>query len=171
MAKTTRTNATATQTRTRNSQATAQATATAQTAETTFQTATKCNLVLFKNGDVQGFELYFDAKPNAKVLRTLRDARFCWHSVKKCWYARQNKATAKAVKAISKAFEPKAEASKADAPKDAPKASAKAQTKSEKKAQTKATAEPKALTVDERLDRLESLIGDLANVVLALSQK
>lgn len=165
MARQTRTNATATQTRNANVQATA------QTAETTFQTATKCNLVLFKNGDVQGFELYFDAKPNAKVLRTLRDARFRWHAGKKCWYARQNEATAKAVKSISKAFEPKADAKASEAPKDAPKASAKAQPKADKKAQTKATAEPKALTVDERLDRLESLIGDLANVVLALSQK
>lgn len=40
-----------------------------------------------ENG-THGIELYFDGKPAAEVLETLKSALFRWHRVKKCWYHR-----------------------------------------------------------------------------------
>ena len=40
-----------------------------------------------ENG-TRGIELYFDGKPAAAVLDTLKSALFRWHRVKKCWYHR-----------------------------------------------------------------------------------
>lgn len=55
------------------------------------------NLNVVKNEQLNGIEVYFDGKPDVKVLDVLKSNKFRWHSLKKCWY---NKATADNVKII-----------------------------------------------------------------------
>lgn len=38
------------------------------------------------NTDFGSLEIYFSEKPAAAVLAALKNARFRWHGVKKCWY-------------------------------------------------------------------------------------
>lgn len=40
-----------------------------------------------RNSEHNGIELYFDTKPAAAIIAGLKERRFKWHSVKKCWYA------------------------------------------------------------------------------------
>lgn len=40
-----------------------------------------------RNSEHNGIELYFEGKPAAAIIAGLKERRFKWHSVKKCWYA------------------------------------------------------------------------------------
>ena len=48
---------------------------------------------LVKNIECNGIELYFGERPEYKVIEVLKSARFRWHSIKKCWYAKENENT------------------------------------------------------------------------------
>ena len=48
------------------------------------------NAKLVVNQECHGLELYFPEKPDEEVLTQLKSARWRYHRVKKCWYARQN---------------------------------------------------------------------------------
>lgn len=41
------------------------------------------------NNEVNGVEIYFDAKPEASVLSKLHEGKWRWHKFKKCWYNKQ----------------------------------------------------------------------------------
>lgn len=46
-----------------------------------------------KNNEFNGIELYFGEKPEKKIIEVLKGAKFRWHSMKKCWYAKENNNT------------------------------------------------------------------------------
>lgn len=48
------------------------------------------NAKLVVNQECHGLELYFPEKPAEEILMQLKSARWRYHRVKKCWYARQN---------------------------------------------------------------------------------
>lgn len=48
------------------------------------------NLTILRNEEKQGIELYFNSKPAQAVLETLKSNGFRWHSIKKCWYAKDS---------------------------------------------------------------------------------
>ena len=48
------------------------------------------NAKLVVNQECHGLELYFPEKPDEEVLMQLKSARWRYHRVKKCWYAKQN---------------------------------------------------------------------------------
>lgn len=50
------------------------------------------NAKLVVNQECHGLELYFPEKPAEEILMQLKSARWRYHRVKKCWYARQNAA-------------------------------------------------------------------------------
>ncbi len=51
-------------------------------------------LNIIRNEAVNGIELYFDGKPAANILETLKASKlFRWHNVKKCWYAKESDTT------------------------------------------------------------------------------
>ena len=50
------------------------------------------NAKLVVNQECHGLELYFPEKPDEEVLSQLKSARWRYHRVKKCWYAKQNAA-------------------------------------------------------------------------------
>ena len=43
------------------------------------------------NEEYEGIELYFTSIPSKKERQELKDNKYKWHSVKKCWYKRQPK--------------------------------------------------------------------------------
>ena len=45
-------------------------------------------------------EIYFDGKPSEDVRSALKALKFRWHSVKKCWYARNTEKNLQALRAI-----------------------------------------------------------------------
>lgn len=49
------------------------------------------NIKIVKNQKLNGIEVYFESKPDYKVITELKNKKFRWHQVKKCWY---NKDTA-----------------------------------------------------------------------------
>lgn len=48
---------------------------------------------IIKNEEHNGLEIYFDAKPTEEVRSALKEIKFRWHGVKKCWYGRAELAT------------------------------------------------------------------------------
>ena len=46
---------------------------------------------IVKNVEHKGIELYFERKPEQKIINLLKEAKFRWHNLKKCWYAKDNK--------------------------------------------------------------------------------
>ena len=51
-----------------------------------------------ENEMVQGIEVYFDTKPAYDIINELKENKFRWHNVKKCWYVKKellNGSTAK----------------------------------------------------------------------------
>lgn len=44
----------------------------------------------FKNKEYNGIEVYFNEKPNQNIITALKNHFFRWHSVKKCWFAKDN---------------------------------------------------------------------------------
>lgn len=45
---------------------------------------------IVKNIEHNGIELYFENKPEKVIIEALKKAKFRWHSIKKCWFAREN---------------------------------------------------------------------------------
>lgn len=45
---------------------------------------------LVLNNEFNGIELYFGEKPNKNIIDMLKANKFRWHSVKKCWFAKNN---------------------------------------------------------------------------------
>lgn len=43
-----------------------------------------------ENEEVQGIEVYFDTKPAYDIISELKENKFRWHNVKKCWYVRKS---------------------------------------------------------------------------------
>lgn len=43
---------------------------------------------LVLNGEHNGIELYFEEKPNKNIIDILKANKFRWHSIKKCWFAK-----------------------------------------------------------------------------------
>lgn len=43
---------------------------------------------IIKNEEHNGLEIYFDEKPTEEVRSALKEIKFRWHGVKKCWYGR-----------------------------------------------------------------------------------
>lgn len=48
------------------------------------------NLKVVKNLELKGIELYFTNKPKASIINLLKENKFRWHNVKKCWYNKIN---------------------------------------------------------------------------------
>jgi hypothetical protein len=47
-----------------------------------------CKVVL--NSELNGVEMYFEGKPVQTVIDSLKDLKFRWNKIKKCWYAKQS---------------------------------------------------------------------------------
>lgn len=45
---------------------------------------------IVKNKEFNGIELYFENKPEKAIIEVLKEAKFRWHNIKKCWFAREN---------------------------------------------------------------------------------
>lgn len=45
-------------------------------------------MTITENTLFNGIELYFNTIPNKNIITALKDKKFKWHSVKKCWYAK-----------------------------------------------------------------------------------
>lgn len=45
---------------------------------------------IVKNQEFNGIELYFEEKPSKVIIEALKEAKFRWHSIKKCWFAKDN---------------------------------------------------------------------------------
>ena len=43
-----------------------------------------------ENEEVQGIEIYFDTKPSYDIISELKENKFRWHNVKKCWYVKKS---------------------------------------------------------------------------------
>lgn len=56
---------------------------------------------LVLNNEKNGIELYFEVKPGKNVLDVLKANKFRWHSVKKCWYAKNNEYNMKVAENIN----------------------------------------------------------------------
>jgi hypothetical protein len=42
------------------------------------------------NNELNGIELYFDKKPEQKIIDALKSNKWRWSNYKKCWYTKQN---------------------------------------------------------------------------------
>lgn len=60
---------------------------------------------VLRNEEKKGIELYFDTKPAREILEKLKEQKFRWHNVKKCWYAKENENTLKIANDISEGKE------------------------------------------------------------------
>lgn len=43
-----------------------------------------------ENEIVEGIEVYFDTKPDYDIIKELKENKFRWHNVKKCWYVKKS---------------------------------------------------------------------------------
>ena len=46
---------------------------------------------IVKNIEHNGIELYFESKPGKEIIEALKEAKFRWHNLKKCWFAKETK--------------------------------------------------------------------------------
>ena len=60
---------------------------------------------VLRNEEKQGIEIYFDTKPIQEIINALKEAKFRWHNVKKCWYAKENENTLEIANKISNGVE------------------------------------------------------------------
>lgn len=60
---------------------------------------------VLRNEEKQGIEIYFDTKPIQEIINALKEAKFRWHNVKKCWYAKENQDTLEIANKISNGVE------------------------------------------------------------------
>lgn len=59
------------------------------------------NLNVIKNEQFNGIEVYFDGKPENKVIEILKNNKFRWHSLKKCWYNKDTEENNKLIESLS----------------------------------------------------------------------
>lgn len=71
------------------------------------------------NDQFNSIEITFDGKPSEEIRNALKDLRFRWHNVKKCWYGYKDAETVK--KALEGVTEGKQPTGAAKAPKKAEK--------------------------------------------------
>ena len=57
--------------------------------------------IVKENESVEGIEVYFDTKPENDIIKELKENKFRWHNVKKCWYIKKSLLTGES-KSISK---------------------------------------------------------------------
>ena len=72
-------------------------------------------LTIKTNKEFNGIELYFDCKPANTIIEALKNLKFRWHSVKRCWYAKdteQNRKFAEGLTTTQKAPAKSAEVEK-----------------------------------------------------------
>ena len=55
---------------------------------------------IVRNIEKNGIELYFNSKPEQKIIDMLKANKFRWHNIKKCWYAKENPTILEVVKNI-----------------------------------------------------------------------
>lgn len=67
------------------------------------------NLNVKLNLELNGVEVYFESKPDTKTLNYLKNNKFRWHRVKKCWYSKNGKESQKIIKDIRKGNIPEVE--------------------------------------------------------------
>lgn len=48
---------------------------------------------IIKNEEHNGLEIYFDEKPSEEIRSALKEIKFRWHGMKKCWYGRAELST------------------------------------------------------------------------------
>ena len=56
-----------------------------------------------ENEEAKGIEVYFNTKPEYNIITELKNNKFRWHKVKKCWYIKKsmlNETTKKEVKEV-----------------------------------------------------------------------
>ena len=56
----------------------------------------KMTYTITKNAEFNSLEIYFDGKPSEAIRTALKELRFRWHSVKKCWYGYTTEESARA---------------------------------------------------------------------------
>ena len=54
------------------------------------------NYTITANPTYNSLEIAFEGKPSEEIRQALKDLRFRWHGVKKCWYGYTDEATARA---------------------------------------------------------------------------
>lgn len=52
---------------------------------------------IIKNEEHNGLEIYFDEKPTEEIRSALKEIKFRWHGMKKCWYGRAEISTVESV--------------------------------------------------------------------------
>lgn len=132
------------------------------------QTATTATISLkakqFTNGNTEGIELYFSAKPDYKVIGDLKKHGFRWHSQKECWFRRVDANVLKYVASLNQSIN--GAPAKQEKPEAKAKATAKAQTskKSEKKSDVNAE-------LLKEVERLQKLIAEQNAVIAKILDK
>lgn len=43
---------------------------------------------ILRNEQHNGIEIYFNEKPNTNIIQKLKNLKFRWHNIKKCWFAK-----------------------------------------------------------------------------------
>ena len=56
---------------------------------------------LLKNNEKKGIEVYFESKPSSETIKKLKTNGWRWHSVKKCWYAKETEKNIDFVKTLT----------------------------------------------------------------------
>jgi len=57
-------------------------------------------LKIIANKEHNGLELYFESKPEQKVIDCLKSAFFRWHNLKKCWFAKNTEKNQRLIKSL-----------------------------------------------------------------------
>jgi len=120
----------------------------------------------FTNGNTEGIELYFSAKPDYKVIGDLKKHGFRWHSQKECWFRRVDANVLKYVASLNQSING-AKAPKATA-KAQPKAESKAKAQTSKKSEKKSDVNAELL---KEVERLQKLIAEQNAVIAKILEK
>ena len=58
-------------------------------------------ITILENKQFNGVEIYFNAKPNQKTITALKEKRFKWHTLKKCWYNKNTQEIKKFIETLT----------------------------------------------------------------------
>lgn len=119
----------------------------------------------FSNGNTEGIELYFSAKPDYKVIGDLKKHGFRWHSQKECWFRRIDADVLKYVASLNQSINGKSEPKAEVKTQSKPKATAKAQTSK------KSDAKNVNAELLKEVERLQELIAQQNAVIAKLLDK
>lgn len=56
---------------------------------------------VLKNEEFKGLEVYFENRPNKNILDYLKSNGFKWHTIKKCWFAKDNEKNQKVINGLN----------------------------------------------------------------------